>query len=293
MDRVRKGSDSQTATWLLGWTFRVRTWAKIIDTVLENHVPITRQKKTPSSMQIRLNDKQLLETHHTMEPHFQPGTFSPLRAGEDHILCNDARLSYMELGTLVSQFTGWDLERVLDDVIVRLHCSARVLHSSGETRTYWCTDTQYRRGCRRDKVEIDLGRRRVGVAELTSFIELSGIDGDVLHGAIIRWMDKSPRSTETDEFDRPLCPFPLSFNHCLWRWADAGRNRASFGIRGFRATVDRHNLWRHVSQNDRQRVITSELRARYDIIRLDSIKRHVNVHEDPSTGDMLQTLNII
>ncbi len=39
--------------------------------------------------------------------------------------------------------------------------------------------------------------------------------------------------------------------------------------------------------------IDSEIRARYDILSFDSIRSHVNIHVDPSTGHMLQTLQIV
>ena len=69
--------------------------------------------------------------------------------------------------------------------------------------------------------------------------------------------------------------------------------RASFRVRGFRLNVTRQKLWSHVPQQDREGVIRSERRAHYDIVEFDSIKRHVNIHEDPSTGHMLQTLQIV
>ena len=46
--------------------------------------------------------------------------------------------------------------------------------------------------------------------------------------------------------------------------------------------------------DDRERVITPKIRARYDIIGYDSIIiRHENIHEDPSTGHMLQTIQTV
>ena len=53
------------------------------------------------------------------------------------------------------------------------------------------------------------------------------------------------------------------------------------------------NLWSHVPRQNRRDVIRSELRARYDILRYDSIMGHANIHKDPSTGHMLQTLQIV
>lgn len=242
------------------------------------------------------HDSNLLHPAEHMQERLDDGTFSPLRTGGDRILCNDARLSYMELGTLLSDFSGWDLQRVLNDVTVTLYCSAHVRHPSRETRTYWATEHRYpqRGGSRRDKVEVDLGQgKKFGVAEITSFVRMTGNDGEVLDGVVIRWMDKSSRSTQTDDYDRPLCDFPLSFNHCLWEWHEADTNRSSFSVRGFGLNVTRENLWSHVPQCEREGVINSERKAHYDIISFESIKRHVNVHRDPSTGHWLQTLRIV
>ena len=57
--------------------------------------------------------------------------------------------------------------------------------------------------------------------------------------------------------------------------------------------VRRDQLWNHVDEQERRNVIRSEKRARYDILPYDSIVSHVNVHKDPSTGHMLQTLQIV
>ena len=57
--------------------------------------------------------------------------------------------------------------------------------------------------------------------------------------------------------------------------------------------VRRDQLWNHVDEQERRNVIRSEKRARYDILPYDSIVSHANVHKDPSTGHMLQTLQIV
>ena len=115
----------------------------------------------------------------------------------------------------------------------------------------------------------------------------------VSEGVIIRWMDKSSLSTHTDPQGRPICDYPLSFNHCLWDWSKTDADRGCYRARGFMNTVTRDNLWSHVDGFDRPNVIRSEVRARYDIVQYDSILRHVNIHKDPSTGHMLQTLQIV
>ena len=92
---------------------------------------------------------------------------------------------------------------------------------------------------------------------------------------------------------RPICDYPLSFNHCLWEWSKTDVDRGCFSSRGFRNRVTRQHLWSHVDEQDRPDVIRSEIRARYDIIRYDNIVGHVNTHKDPSTGHLLQTLQIV
>ena len=122
------------------------------------------------------------------------------------------------------------------------------------------------------------------------------MSGDIdrfVKGVIIRWMDKSSLSTATNHRDRPLCDYPLSSNHCLWEWSDTGRDRDSFKVRGFRNKVRSQKLWSHVERERREDVIRSEIRTRYDILPYDSIISHVNVHVDPATGHMLQTLQIV
>ena len=292
INRVRKGTDYDTSTSAINWVCRVRTWEKIIDMVNETCAPPVqkRTRKAVECLTVKVNDSKLLlpadGTRHA---------FSPLRTGLDGILCNDARLSYHELVTLVSSFTGWDVDFVKDDVQVRLYCSALVLHPGGESRTYWSTENRYayNRGARRDMIEVDLGQGRTGAAQITSFIKMDGGIDRQSEGVIVRWLSKSSLSTSNDHRDRPLCNYPLSRNHCLWEWSDAGRNRDCFQDRGFRNRVNTHKLWSHVSRRNRENVIRSERRARYDILRYDSITGHANIHKDPSTGHMLQTLQIV
>ena len=287
MDRVRKLSDYETSAASIDWVFRVRTWAKVIDMVNENCDPVPdRRRKRVDSLTVVVNNSKMLV------PSGNNPTFSPLRSGNDRLLCNDARLSYNELATLVSSFSGLDLAYVMDHAHVQLYCSAYVRHPGRERRTYWSTETRYpyNGGYRRDFIEVDLGQGKTGAAAITAFIVL---DAGQFEGVIVRWLSKSSLSTHTDDRDRPLCDYPLSSNHCLWEWSDAGRNRHSFRTRGFTQRVNAENLWGHVEPQHRQDVIRSEIRARYDIIGYDSIIGHANISVDPSTGHMLQTLQIV
>ena len=167
------------------------------------------------------------------------------------------------------------------------------MYPGGETRTYWATESRYRYngGSRRDCVEVNLGQGRSGTAEITAFVKINGDRQS--EGVLVRWMDKSSLSTITDDRDRPLCPYPLSLNHCLWEWSKIGSVRPCLTTRGFMNRVREQNLWGHVQPQHRQESIQSEYRARYDIIEYSTILRHMNVHVDPSTGHMLQTLQIV
>jgi len=142
-------------------------------------------------------------------------------------------------------------------------------------------------------IEVDLGKGKTGSAQITAFIKLDGGIDRQSEGVIVRWMDKSSFSTQTDHRDRPICDYPLSFNHCLWEWSKTPVNRRCFSARGFRDRITRDHLWSDVKQQHRPDAIRSEIRARYDILRFDSIIGHANIHEDPSTGHMLHTLQIV
>lgn len=40
-----------------------------------------------------------------------------------------------------------------------------------------------------------------------------------------RWLTAHPTSFERDSLCRPICPGPLQYNHCLWRYATSSRPR--------------------------------------------------------------------
>ena len=182
----------------------------------------------------------------------------------------------------------------MDNLDVRLYCTARVLRS-GSNRTYWATDDRYPYGgTRRDMVEIDRGEGKTGIGQLIAFIEMARLppNARIRHLAIVRWLSPSPESHQRDDYDRPLCEYPLSSNHCLWKWSDAGRVRDSFRRRGFRRIVDRLGYWSHMSAQNRTAAINSEKRARYDVMEFSSFIRHANVARDPTTGQMLQSIQM-
>ena len=145
----------------------------------------------------------------------EPNHFSPLRSGRHDFTSNDTRLTYHELGTLIAHCMQWDPRHVFDHLRVRLYCSSRVQHSSGESRSYWATESQYswNRGCRRDFVEIDLGGGKVGIGQLTGFIEMDNLPDNASelesHVVIIRWLMKSSRVQGRDDNDRSVCDLSL------------------------------------------------------------------------------------
>ena len=148
-------------------------------------------------------------------------------------------------------------------------------------------------------VQLDLGDGNIGVAQLVSFIEMEdlprGVAGLQAKAVLIRWMSVSSLSQRQsrDSHNRPMCEYPLSSNHCLWQWSDAGHNRQSFETRGFRNRVANQRMWKHVPTQHRTRAIDSEIRARYDVIQYTNIIDHANIAVDPTTGHMLQTLQMI
>ena len=199
---------------------------------------------------------------------------------------------------LVSNFTGWDLDFVKDTVQIQLYCSAERCGPGKERRTYWATEDKYNYngGSRRDMVEVvwlNQGVRKTACAQITGFITMCADVDRTSEGVIIRWMDPSSLSAQPNNGDRPICDYPLGFNHCLWEWSKTDTTRTCFRVRGFRNRFRREHLWSHVKELHRAGSVRSEFRAYYDIVTYDSIVRHVNIHKDPSTGHLLQTLQII
>ena len=194
---------------------------------------------------------------------------------------------------------GWNLDYVLDQLVVQMYCCTRfVRQSPRESRTYWATESRYTHlnGSHRDIVEMDLGNSRRGLAQLTSFLVMENTPTEGIgprQAVVIRWMSPSSRSRTRDDFGRPLCEYPLSSNHCLWEWSDTGRNRQSFSVRGFVNKVNAQRMWDHIPEMIRGLSIAMERRARYDVVEYDNILDDANVTVDPSTGHMLQTIQMI
>jgi hypothetical protein len=108
---------------------------------------------------------------------------------------------------------------------------------------------------------------------------------------LVRWMGVSSLSQnfQRDSSYRPVCEYPLSANHCLYQWSDVGHNRPC--IRRVRQQYA--HFWNHLPENQRRHAMASEYRAWYDVINYDSILGFTNISPDPSTGHMLQTIQMI
>ena len=114
------------------------------------------------------------------------------------------------------------------------------------------------------------------------------------NAVLVRWMGASSlfqNNPQRDASNRPVCEYPLSANHCLYEWSDIGSERVCF--RRLRRSAERLKFWNHLPETQRTRALESEARAFYDVIGCDSILGHANISPDPSTGHMLQTIQMI
>ena len=98
MDRVRKSDDMTTSESMIKWGLWVQTWGKIIAQVQNDHPQASRGSRRPVSVTVVRNSKtKLLRPTRDVAHLFEAGTFSPLRAGGDHLMSPDARVSYNEV----------------------------------------------------------------------------------------------------------------------------------------------------------------------------------------------------
>ena len=94
MDRVKKDDDYKTSVSMIRWVLRVRTWGNIIQGHLGPRVVRTRRSKPG----IINDESKMLSPTADVVSLFRPRSFSPLRAGGDHLMSPDARISYHEVG---------------------------------------------------------------------------------------------------------------------------------------------------------------------------------------------------
>ena len=142
MDRVRKLDDSVTEASMIHWTLQTRTWTKIVTVVQSEFLPAKEKakRKPPDCLTVVVSNKMMHLPTNDVRHLFSHGTFSPLERGGDNLLSPDVRVSYYELGRLISSLKSWSIVHVTKRLQVRLYCCARVLHPNGDTRTFWSTD---------------------------------------------------------------------------------------------------------------------------------------------------------
>ena len=139
---------------------------------------------------------------------------------------------------------GWDIDHVRDNLQLRMYCSSFIKHPSGDSRTFWSTESRYPYGdhSRKDFVEISMGDGHVGLAQVVSFLHLTHLPPEETHLTkdlmLIRWLSPSSLSNARDSCNRPLCDYPLSHNFCLWEWSRIPV-RLCYRQRGFRRVVHR------------------------------------------------------
>ena len=83
----------------------------------------------------------------------------------------------------------------------------------------------------------------------------------------------------------------------MYQWSDIGQERRCLlgltRVNPNRSIQDKRKMWEHFPEPERVRVMESETRAFYDVIRFESIVDHANISVDPSTRHMLQTIQMI
>ena len=145
--------------------------------------------------------------------------------------------------------------------------------------------------------QVVVTEKKTGVVQLVAFIRMSNLPPHLpfttAKAVLIRWMSVSSRSRSRDDEGRPLCEYPLCNNHCLWQWSVSKRKRKCLTERGAKKSLERQHIYSNFPVGDVDRIMKQEVRARYDILEFATIKNHANISVDPSTGQMLQTLQII
>ena len=76
----------------------------------------------------------------------------------------------------------------------------------------------------------------------------------------------------------------------MYQWSEIGSDRVCIRLPPDVATFS--SMWTHLRPTQRPAAIETEAKAYYDVIEYDSILDHTNISVDPSTGHMLQTLQM-
>ena len=124
---------------------------------------------------------------------------------------------------------------------------------------------------------------------------------DTLTYVLGRWLTSHPSSWERDSLVRPVCPGTLKHNHCLWKYAESSRSRASMvdsrgsPSLGFKSSGNIFGL----SSKTRQQRWDQEKNSYYGFMTPGSIVSTCNISRQYKTGTMdlsntwLQTCNLV
>lgn len=106
MARVRKATDLLTSAAMINWVLLIRIWRhiiKIVEDELQAKEPAKKRRKvTPATSLIQVptifvNESKMVRPTSDLCHLFNGNNLTPLRAGEDNLISQDARISYSEV----------------------------------------------------------------------------------------------------------------------------------------------------------------------------------------------------
>ena len=107
MDRVRKLSDEETSSSMIEWVYRTHTWAKIIRAVEKDYLQQSGKQRRSNKPKRKIKAcvnfpaSKIHKPNHILIHGLRGDSFSPLRAGKDHLLTPDVRVSYNEVSSTI------------------------------------------------------------------------------------------------------------------------------------------------------------------------------------------------
>ena len=118
MDRVRKSDERSTATSMMDWTLRTRTWSKIVASINSLYRPPKDNKKaTPTSLSIKFSNRCMHRPVGNVRSRLTSDTFSPLREGGDNLLTSDVRVrSHMVSSYVVSYMVSHMIAHMINHI---------------------------------------------------------------------------------------------------------------------------------------------------------------------------------
>ena len=222
------------------------------------------------------------------------------------ILHRDVRITRSELLDLLCRHFEMPRSRESYTQLESLgyHFGQKLIREDGEV--YWATDTDYtydtannsRR--RRDIVMlkgseqkkyttrsgIPLLRTNALCCEMMCFLRLSNLHSLPLpraHNhetlALVRWFEPHSSCPQRDPQHRPVCPHPLSINHCLWRYTKSPNPRRAIVTRTGAPTAAfrRQSYMFGNTPSEQLRTLELEKRSYFDLVHPYSITEKVNM----------------